>query len=74
MRLVEVNGQPGAVALGDAGSIVGVVSVDVAEGKVQAIWSVLNPDKLSRVLDRDLGLGFSASLNSCQSLTKGGHL
>src|SRR6266516_3023596 len=46
MRLAEVNGQPGALFLGRDGRAVLVVSLDIAEGLVQTIRSVSNPDKL----------------------------
>jgi RNA polymerase sigma-70 factor (ECF subfamily) len=46
MRLVEVNGQPGAVSLSRDGRAVLVVSLDIAEGLVQTIRAVSNPEKL----------------------------
>ena len=46
MRLAEVNGQPGAVFLGHDGRAVLVVSLDIADGLVQAIRAVTNPEKL----------------------------
>jgi RNA polymerase sigma-70 factor (ECF subfamily) len=52
VELVEVNGQPGAVTLNPDGSIVAVVSIDVVDGKVHAVWSVVNPDKLTNAHDR----------------------
>jgi RNA polymerase sigma-70 factor (ECF subfamily) len=42
----EVNGQPGALLLDPDGRIVNVLSLDIADGAVQTIRSVLNPDKL----------------------------
>jgi RNA polymerase sigma-70 factor (TIGR02957 family) len=42
----EVNGQPGALLLDPEGRLVTVLSVDVADGQVQAIRSIVNPDKL----------------------------
>jgi RNA polymerase sigma-70 factor (ECF subfamily) len=42
----EVNGQPGALVLDQDGRIVNVISLDIADGLVQTIRSVLNPDKL----------------------------
>jgi RNA polymerase sigma-70 factor, ECF subfamily len=44
-----VNGQPGFRARDAEGRIVNVVSVDVAEGRVQRIHSMLNPDKLAHL-------------------------
>jgi RNA polymerase sigma-70 factor (ECF subfamily) len=45
-RYVTVNGQPGAVFTTSDGLIVNVVSLDIADGRVQAIRAVVNPDKL----------------------------
>jgi RNA polymerase sigma-70 factor (TIGR02957 family) len=41
-----VNGQPGAVAYDAEGRVVGVFALDIADGLVQAVRSVVNPDKL----------------------------
>jgi hypothetical protein len=49
LRLAWVNGQPGAVMYDAAGRVVGVVELDVADGVVQAIRAVVNPDKLSHI-------------------------
>jgi RNA polymerase sigma-70 factor (TIGR02957 family) len=45
-RREEVNGQPGALFLDREGRLVGVMILDVAEGQVQGVNSVVNPDKL----------------------------
>jgi RNA polymerase sigma-70 factor (ECF subfamily) len=42
----EVNGQPGAVVRGPDGRLVNVFSIDIADGAVQTVRSVINPDKL----------------------------
>jgi RNA polymerase sigma-70 factor, ECF subfamily len=42
----EVNGQPGALVLDADGRLVNVFSLDVADGVVQTVRSVINPDKL----------------------------
>jgi RNA polymerase sigma-70 factor (ECF subfamily) len=42
----EVNGQPGAVVLDRGGRLVNVFSLDIVDGVVQTIRSVINPDKL----------------------------
>jgi RNA polymerase sigma-70 factor, ECF subfamily len=52
MRFAEVNGQPGAVFVDRDGRAVLVVSLDIAEGLVQTIRAVANPEKL-----RHLGPG-----------------
>jgi RNA polymerase sigma-70 factor, ECF subfamily len=52
-----VNGQPGFRSLAPDGRLVNVVQIDVADGKVQRIHSMLNPDKLSHIgLVSDLAL------------------
>jgi hypothetical protein len=49
LRLAWVNGQPGAVMYDAEGRVVSVVGLDVADGVVQAIRSVANPDKLGHI-------------------------
>ncbi|GAA5129716.1 RNA polymerase sigma-70 factor [Pseudonocardia adelaidensis] len=46
MRLREINGRPGALVLDPDGKITNVFVLDVADGAVQTIRSVINPDKL----------------------------
>jgi RNA polymerase sigma factor (sigma-70 family) len=48
-RLAWVNGQPGAVAHDAEGRVVTVFALDVADGMVQTIRAVVNPDKLGHV-------------------------
>jgi RNA polymerase sigma-70 factor, ECF subfamily len=43
---VQVNGQPGAITRTSDGQIVNVLALEIADGRVQAIRSVVNPDKL----------------------------
>jgi RNA polymerase sigma-70 factor (TIGR02957 family) len=49
LRLAWVNGQPGAVMYDAEGRVLSVVELDVADGVVQAIRSVVNPDKLGHI-------------------------
>jgi RNA polymerase sigma factor (sigma-70 family) len=49
LRLAWVNGQPGAVMYDAEGRVVGVVELDIADGVVQTILSVVNPDKLGHI-------------------------
>jgi RNA polymerase sigma-70 factor (ECF subfamily) len=49
LRLAWVNGQPGAVLYDAEGRVVSVVELDVADGVVQAIRAVVNPDKLGHI-------------------------
>jgi hypothetical protein len=55
IHITEVNYQPGAMAF-DSHRLVGVIGLDIADGQIQTIHSIVNPDKLRR-LDRvgDLG-------------------
>ncbi|MEU4083187.1 RNA polymerase sigma-70 factor [Streptomyces aureus] len=45
----EVNGQPGAVFRAPDGRILHTLALDVLDGRIQAIRSVLNPDKLGHL-------------------------
>jgi len=49
IRPVQVNGQPGWISLDAKGQVVNVFTVDVADGHVQSIRSVVNPDKLKHL-------------------------
>jgi RNA polymerase sigma-70 factor (ECF subfamily) len=42
----QVNGQPGAIVRTADGQIVNALSVEIADGQVMAVRSVINPDKL----------------------------
>jgi RNA polymerase sigma-70 factor (ECF subfamily) len=48
-RAAHINGQPGVMFLDDEDRIAAVMSVDVADGVVQAIRGVTNPDKLEHL-------------------------
>jgi RNA polymerase sigma-70 factor (ECF subfamily) len=45
----EVNGQPGAIVHAADGAVVNVLTMEVADGSIQAIRSVINPDKLHHI-------------------------
>src|SRR5688572_21394632 len=45
-RREEVNGQPGALFFDREGRLISVMSLDVAEGQIQGVNSIVNPDKL----------------------------
>jgi RNA polymerase sigma-70 factor (ECF subfamily) len=49
LRLAWVNGQPGAVLHDPQGRVISVMELAVAEGVVQAIHAVINPDKLGHL-------------------------
>jgi RNA polymerase sigma-70 factor, ECF subfamily len=48
-RRVYVNGQPGAVFLDPEGRLINVMSLDIAEGLVQTVRSIVNPEKLGHL-------------------------
>jgi RNA polymerase sigma-70 factor (ECF subfamily) len=49
MRLAEVNGQPGLVALNPDGSVLNVMALDIVDGRIAALRSIVNPDKLAHI-------------------------
>jgi RNA polymerase sigma-70 factor (ECF subfamily) len=49
IRPVEVNGQPGALFLDTDGAVISAMELDIAEGQIQGINSVVNPDKLQHL-------------------------
>ncbi len=54
--LAEVNGQPGAVLRDGAGGVFGVMALEIAGGRIRAVHSIVNPEKL-RHLGRVADLG-----------------
>jgi RNA polymerase sigma-70 factor (ECF subfamily) len=46
LRLVEVNGQPGALAVGPDGSLISVLSIDIADDRIRLVRSVISRSKL----------------------------
>jgi RNA polymerase sigma-70 factor (TIGR02957 family) len=49
MRTIEVNGQPGALLLDPGQRVIGVMALDIADGQIQGIRSIVNPDKLDHL-------------------------
>jgi RNA polymerase sigma-70 factor (TIGR02957 family) len=49
MRRVDVNSQPGALLLDGEGRVFGVMALDIADGQIQGIRSIVNPDKLGHL-------------------------
>ena len=45
----EVNGQPGAIFRDRDGKVLSTMALDVLDGRIQTIRSVINPDKLRHV-------------------------
>jgi RNA polymerase sigma-70 factor (TIGR02957 family) len=48
-RREEVNGQPGALFFDRDGGLIAVMILDVAEGQIQGVSSIVNPDKLQHL-------------------------
>jgi RNA polymerase sigma-70 factor (TIGR02957 family) len=46
LQPVEVNGQPGAMSFDPDGKLINVLALDIADGQIQAVRSIVNPDKL----------------------------
>jgi RNA polymerase sigma-70 factor (ECF subfamily) len=46
LRPAQVNGQPGAMAYDRDGRLVTVLCLEIADGRVQTVRSIVNPDKL----------------------------
>jgi RNA polymerase sigma-70 factor (ECF subfamily) len=46
---VEVNGQPGALLLDAEARLIAVWALDIADGRVQRVSSIVNPDKLCHI-------------------------
>ena len=49
LRPVEVNGGPGALYLDAQQRLIGVMALDIADGQIRAISSIVNPDKLAHL-------------------------
>src|SRR5262249_29903706 len=49
IRETVVNGQPGAMFLNSDGAVFGVMALDIADGQIQGIRSIVNPDKLAHL-------------------------
>jgi RNA polymerase sigma-70 factor (ECF subfamily) len=49
LRLVEVNGGPGALMLDAQQRLLGVVALDIAGGRITSISAIVNPDKLTHL-------------------------
>jgi RNA polymerase sigma-70 factor, ECF subfamily len=57
MRLAEINGQPGAMFLDPDGVPVVAVSLDIADGLIQTLHAVSNPEKLAHLRQAALDPG-----------------
>jgi RNA polymerase sigma-70 factor (TIGR02957 family) len=48
-RMVDVNGQPGAISTDGEGNVINVMALDIADGQVQGVRSIVNPEKLAHL-------------------------
>ena len=55
LRLVEVNGGPGALLFDAQERLIGVMALDVAGDQISSIHSIVNPDKLGHLSQRTIG-------------------
>jgi len=55
IRLAEINGQPGALFLDPDGVPLVAVSLDIADGQIQTLHAVSNPEKLAHLRTTILG-------------------
>ena len=49
LRPTRVNGQPGVLACDAEDGLIAVIAFDVADGQIQAIRTVANPEKLRHI-------------------------
>jgi RNA polymerase sigma-70 factor (ECF subfamily) len=49
LRLLEINGDPGALFLDAQQRLIGVCALDVTHGEITAISGIVNPDKLTHL-------------------------
>jgi RNA polymerase sigma-70 factor, ECF subfamily len=49
IRRTEINGQPGAIFLDALGRLTNVFALDIPDGVVQTIRSIINPDRLGHL-------------------------
>ena len=49
MRPVEINGGPGAIYVDDQDRVLGVWSLEIVEGEITGVRSIVNPDKLAHL-------------------------
>src|SRR5207253_4264642 len=49
VRRVDVNGQPGAMFIDTTDRLIGVMELDIVDGAVQSVRTIVNPDKLQHL-------------------------
>ncbi len=64
----EVNGQPGGILRDRDGKVAGTLVLDVLDGRIQTIRSVVNPDKLGHVGPLADGWAFAREVKEARRL------
>jgi hypothetical protein len=49
LRFAGINGAPGALYLDDQQRLIGVMALDISDGQITRISSIVNPDKLAHL-------------------------
>jgi RNA polymerase sigma-70 factor, ECF subfamily len=49
IRYAEVNGDPGMLGFDDSGALISAMAFEISDGRVHAIRSIVNPDKLVHI-------------------------
>jgi RNA polymerase sigma-70 factor, ECF subfamily len=49
IQFTRINGQPGIMSFHAEGRLINVIALDIADGVVQAVRSIVNPDKLAHL-------------------------
>lgn len=49
LELTHANGQPAALTIGPSGELLGVLAIDVAQGRIVGLHNQINPDKLAHL-------------------------
>jgi RNA polymerase sigma-70 factor (ECF subfamily) len=49
IRRVEINGGPGALILDGQQRLIGVWALEIADGQIRSVSSIVNPDKLAHL-------------------------
>jgi RNA polymerase sigma-70 factor (ECF subfamily) len=46
---IEINGQPGGRTVTADGELLGIFALDIVDGRIQTLYSIINPDKLAHL-------------------------
>jgi RNA polymerase sigma-70 factor (ECF subfamily) len=49
IRVVDINGGPGLVGFDETGTLIAAQAFDISDGRIRAIHSIVNPDKLAHI-------------------------